>query len=193
MMQPLTASQSRALAIGLLLLVIGVLIAALLALVSRNHSNQQVIGELHYRLGYYQRMAGQRTALEAELAKLRKDEPTRGFYLKGGTSALAAAELQDYATAVIEAAGGRLVSIQPIADKDTKQPRRVRIQVQMNSDVAALRQILHRLEYGIPALFIDDIRVMKAHGVRPSTAATQNAGDLNVYFTLTGFLMGTTS
>lgn len=193
MTERLTAPQSRALAIGLLLLVLGGTIAALLALGTHYRSNQEAIGELQYRLGHFQRMVEQRAALEAELAKLSMTEPISGFYLKGGTQALAAAELQDYATSVIEASGGRLVSIQPIADKDSRRARQVRVQVQMRGDLATLRQMLYSLESGAPSLLINDIRVAKAHTVRQATAANPPAAVLDVYFTLTGFLRGAAS
>lgn len=190
MMQRLTAAQGRALAIGLLLLVLGSVLAVLLALASRYQSNHETIDELRHRLGHSQRIAGQRSALEAELAKLSKTEPMGGFYLKGSKPALAAAELQDYATSVIEAAGGRLVSIQPITDKDSKRPWQVKVQAQMRGDLGVLRQMLHRFESAAPALVISDIRVMRAHTVKQTTAPNQPASVLDVYFTLTGFLRG---
>ena len=186
----LTPGQSRAAALLLLLLCLGaayVLLVAPTLAVYRTQAEE--IDDLSHRLGHYQRLAGNRAALEQSLQQLKRSGPASGFYLQDRTTALAAAELQARVKGLIEHAGGGLVSTQPLVGTGVEAGREVQIRVRMRGGMDALREVLHALEYGTPLLLLDNVSIVKARRVR-RRAASDSQGPLQVNFDLTGFVQG---
>jgi len=84
---------------------------------------------------------------------------TKKFFVKGATAALAGADLQDVAKAVIEANNGRILSSQLLPHKDDNGVRQVNATIQMTANIQNLREILHAMEGGEPYLFLDNLTV----------------------------------
>lgn len=191
-MRALRPAESRALALGLLVLVLaGLYLLLVQPLVAAYRDNDERIGELALRQAHSQRLALEQPALEAEHARLLRSRPAGGYYLTSQSEALATAELQAYVKRLIESAGGGLVSIQPIAQSSADARRRVKAQVRMQGNIAAVRAVLHGLESGSPWLLVDEVDLMqgRAMGGRRVPGA-ETAGPLEVSFNLTGFMRG---
>lgn len=109
-------------------------------------------------------------ALEALRAK-----DSRKLFLKGTTSALASAELQDQVRQVIEANGGRLISASANPPKDEGAYRTATANFQLNISNVNLRRMLYALESREPYLFNDSlvIRSQVPPGYRPPQGATE--------------------
>lgn len=109
-------------------------------------------------------------ALEALRAK-----EIRKLYLKGTTSALASAELQDLVRQVVEGNGGRLISASANPPKDDGAYRIATANFQLNISNVNLRRMLHALETKEPYLFNDNlvIRSQVPFGYRPPAGATE--------------------
>jgi general secretion pathway protein M len=185
---------SRMLAVGLLG---GVLLAGyglvLAPVIAAYQEVGQEIEESQLLLQRYRSLASQRPELSARLADLEQQAAKVGGYLKGSSDALAAAELQDHARAVIEGAGGSLRSTQilPASAVDSKVPaRRATLRIQLGIDIKGLQKVLYQLETGQPYLFVDQLTVRQQRMRRRSKEPEQEPV-LDVSFEVFGYVRGT--
>ena len=182
---------SRMLALGLLG---GVLLAGYALVVAPVMAAYREVGkdieEQQLLLQRYRSLASQRPKLSAQLADLEQQAATAGGYLKGPSDALAAAELQDRARAIIEGAGGSLRSTQilPASAVDSKVPvRRAILRIQLGIDIKGMQKVLYELETGQPYLFVDELTVRQQR-MRRSKEPEEPV--LDVSFEVFGYVRG---
>jgi len=155
----LTPHQSRRLAIGLLVAALVVAIAAIAVpawWVNRYYDNA-LVGELD-KLDRFRRIAASRPEIARNLEAMRGHDPRR-FFLRSGAAALSAAEAQEAVRSIIEAGGGRLITMQAPSSRDDGRYRQVTVNVQLTANVVALRKILSAIEGRTPFLFVDNLMV----------------------------------
>ncbi|TQV64826.1 MAG: hypothetical protein FNT29_03625 [Halothiobacillaceae bacterium] len=187
-MRPLRPVESRVLALGLLLVALLAVYALLIGPpLGLYQENRERIEELALRLEHHQRLAAERPALEAEYARLSRSRPAGGYYLTSESEALAAAEMQAYVKQIIEAAGGGLVSTQPILASPADKRRRVKAQIRMQGNIRALHAVLYRLESGSPWLLMEEVEIT---GARVDRRRGGTPDTLDVRLNLTGFMRG---
>lgn len=152
-------ARSRNVAVGLLLLAAfaAVALVALLAWVPYNRYERE-LGDRRDQLDRFSRIAATRGEVARQLEAMRKKD-SRKFFLRSGAAALSAAEAQEYVRAMVEAAGGRLVTMQALPAKEEGRYRQVSAQVQLAANIFALRKILHAVESHVPMLFIENLTV----------------------------------
>ncbi len=185
MSKALNDTQSRALALGLLLFALIAAVAVLatpLVLVHRHYD--QKLEDLEDRLSRYQRVAASRAELTRRLEQVRALDGRR-FYLKDAAPALAAGEIQELEKSLIEAKGGRLASMQIQPHKDEGAFRRVAVNVQVLGSIASIQGILRALETSEPFLFVDNLNV-RSLSADAKDATTPGAG-LVIQFDLIGY------
>jgi general secretion pathway protein M len=156
---PMNPVQSRNLAIGLLVGAVLLVVAAVAApawLASR-HYDKALVDALD-KLDRYRRIAATRPEIARDLEAMRAHDPRR-FFLRSGAAALSAAEAQEALRSVIEAGGGRLITMQAPSSRDEGRYRQVTVNVQLTANVIALRKILSALETRTPYLFVDNLMV----------------------------------
>jgi general secretion pathway protein M len=141
--------------------------------------------EAQERLARYRHVAAQRPALEQRLAELLHHETDSGFHLSARTDALAAADLQRTATAVIERSGGALNSIQPLPVTTDGAFRRIAVRVQFTGATSTLFAAVYDLESRTPLLLIDNLEIRPRPAAR--TGGSEDAG-LSIRFDLSGFM-----
>lgn len=167
MRRQLTRMQSRLAALGLLLLLIAVLVAALAWptwLLHKHYDN--AIEESVDRLARYRRVAAMRPGIEQALSAVNARE-ARKYYWKGNTPALVAAEIQGTVTKIIESNNARIFSSQTLSSPDdgkTTGPAKATISVQITAAIVPLQLILHAIESNEPYLFIDQLSVRANQG-----------------------------
>lgn len=189
MKMQVSASQSKALALALAIIFLGAVYGLLVApMHSLYRANQERIEALMQRLGHYQRLAGERPALEAELKAWNHSQPGNALYLKSNTAALATAELQAHAKRIIEQAGGSFVSSQPLETEDGLPSRWVRVRVRMAGDMEAVQKVLYELGSGKPALLLDDL-MLQAYRLRRTPTGRQEL-QIDGGFNLAGLMGG---
>ncbi len=192
MIEKLTVTQRRAIAVGLLALVLSVLyLAAVAPVLGLYRESSTELADLRQRLAGFQRIAAGREALKRQFdaVKGRVAAQQRG-YLKGKTRSLAAAEMQEYVKRMVESNGGRLNSIQIVQsargkEQDPREP--VTIKVQMTGSTATAQKVFHALEAGQPRLFVGQVylRGRTAYQVRPGQPQND---ELDVRFSLMGYI-----
>lgn len=162
-----TPLQRRAAAVALLLLAVALLIGLFaVPTLLLNSRYDRYIEDYTDRLQRYRRISAQRPAIEeATTVVLRQDG--RKYYLRGATPTLAVAELQTLVTRIIESHKGRILTSQPLPDKDepgTPGALKVTIQVQLAASIIPLQLILHAIETQVPYLFIEKAIVSSSTG-----------------------------
>lgn len=158
-LRSLSPEQSRRLAIGILVGVILLALAAVAIPVWLAHRHyDKALAEMTDRLDRYRRIATTRPEVVRNLEAVRAKEARR-FFLRPGGSALSAAEVQEAVRQIIEANAARLITMQVPASKDEGRYRQVVVNVQLTANIQSLRKILHRVEAGTPLLFVDNLMV----------------------------------
>jgi general secretion pathway protein M len=178
--------QTRRLAIGLLLLAIVVVVAAIAVPVWMAHRHYDVaLADSADKLERYRRVAGTRPQVAKQLEAMRAKD-TRRFFLRSGAPALSAAEAQETIRRLVEESGGRLITMQAPSSKDEGRYRQVMVNVQLTANVFALRKILHAIENSTPFLFIDNltVRTQVPPNFRPAPGAEP---EMYVMFDVSGY------
>ncbi|MBL8512841.1 MAG: hypothetical protein JNJ55_02535 [Betaproteobacteria bacterium] len=179
---PADARARRVLALGILLIFAGLVSAAIAVPVVWLHRHYDAAIERMTKQWQSQTaFNAKRQQMAGALEALRAREP-RKLYLKGTTAALAAAELQDVVKQAVEAQGGRVISVQGLANKEDAGYRIAAATFMLNVNNVNLRRVLHALESQQPFVFIDNLTV-RSHtppGFRPPPGGQEP--DLYVQF-----------
>lgn len=151
--------RSRRFAAGLLV----VAALALFALVGipvwlLNRHYDRAVEDFAGRLERYRRIASMQPEISKHIEAMRAHDPRR-FFLRSGPAALSAAEAQEAIRAIVEANGGRLITMQAPNTRDDGRYRQVTVNVQLTANVFALRKSLHDIETRTPFLFVDNLMV----------------------------------
>lgn len=126
--------------------------------------------------------------LEKELAVLSGLEIDRSGFLDQKSRDLAAADLQQRLSLIIEEAGGSLISSQvlPATNGDENLFPEITMKMHMRGNIASLREVLERFDTGQPLLFTDNLLVQKRQ--RSDEPARQGADKLDIRFDATAFI-----
>jgi general secretion pathway protein M len=145
------------------LLLVGVALAVLALIVIPfyllNRHYDAALEDLGGKLDRYRRIAASRGAATQQLEAMRALEPRKGF-LRSGAPALSAAEATEAVRTIIEANGGKLITIQaPVIAKEEGRYRQLTVNVSLSGTIFALRKILNAIETNQPALFVENLQV----------------------------------
>ena len=192
---PVDARKRRWLAVALLVLLVTVVVAAVAVpavLLHRYYDDN--IAKLSRQLRTQTAFNALRPRL-AEKLEILKSRDIKKFFLKGTSSALALAELQETVRTTIEANGGRVSgsSVPGNTSKDDGPYRQVATAVTLNANNANLRRVLYALETKEPFMFIDTvvIQAVVASGFRPAPGNTEP--EMYVQFDVHAFALRATS
>jgi general secretion pathway protein M len=187
-MKQLTTKQSRFAALAILALVLVIAISAVaLPLWFLNRRYDVAVEEAVSRLERYSRIVGMRDSLQQRSIEIKTLEATHHF-LKSASPALAAAELQEQATRILDANGGKLNSVQILPHKDDGAYRQVSVSLQLSAPLSGVKAMLYALESARPYLFIDNFSIRSTMVGSVRTDSTPEP-DLIVQFDLTGYAL----
>jgi general secretion pathway protein M len=178
--------QSRQLAVGLLVAAIVAVVAAVAVPVWLRHRHYDAaLDDATDKLDRYRRIATTRPELARQLEAMRAKE-SRKFFLRSGAAAMSAAEAQEAMRAIIEANGGRLITMQAAPARDEGRYRQLSVNVQLTANIFALRKILNAIEANTPYLFVDGlmVRTQVPGNFRPGPGAEP---DMFVTFDVSGY------
>ncbi len=172
---PTNPRDRRILAISILVLILVAIIAAISVPVVMLHRHyDENLARMTRQWKSQSSFNAMRPDIARALEALRAKD-IRKLFLKGTTSALASAELQDQVRQVVEGSGGRLISASANPAKDDGAYRIATANFQLNISNVNLRRMLHALESKEPYLFNDNlvIRSQVPFGYRPPAGATE--------------------
>ncbi len=182
----LTPVQSRVLAIALLLVVLAVLAVMVYVPWQQAHLHYDTaIADRLDRTARYLRIAAQRENVKKNIALIAKRDARR-FYLKASAPALAAAEVQQMAQAIVEANGLAVESTQFASHKDDGPRRKVTINFRLRGQLPAVQKALYELETALPYLYVDNL-VIRSSAVRNFRSCPGVEPDILVQFDLYAF------
>jgi len=184
---PMTPRQSRMLAVLLLLAVLVAVAAAIAIPAMQLHAYyQSVIDQRVDRLSREQRIISMAPALQKQMVQLQQLNPAR-FYLRNNNPVLAAAEIQENAKHLIDANGGKLLSMNILPPKDEGQLTRVGVNVQLTAGLDGVEKLFYGLETATPYLFINNLSIRTINAYTPPNG-TAPPLQLQVQFDLSGFV-----
>lgn len=125
---------------------------------SLNHYYDTQLSAKHDRIDRFQRIASTRSEVVKRLDAMRAKEP-RKFFLRSGAPALSAAEAQEAVRSIVEANGGKLITMQAPSSREDGRHRQITVNVQLTANIQALRRILHAIETTTPYLFIENLTI----------------------------------
>ncbi|MCH9698631.1 MAG: type II secretion system protein M [Gammaproteobacteria bacterium] len=165
LIETLNEAQRRWLALGLLILLIVIFIITVVwPLVAQSQANQETISNLTTRLQRYRKIAAGKNQVVEKLDVIKASQDQNNQFFKDQSYSLASADLQQLVKDAINQAGGVVTSTQDIAAKSEGQYEQVGIRVQLTANVAALKDLLYKVESTRPMLIIDSMRIRSSKG-----------------------------
>jgi Type II secretion system (T2SS), protein M subtype b len=184
----LTPAQNRLLALGLLLLTLGLVYLILVRpLWSAYHSNQEQIADYREDIARFERIAAKQPALEQQVQELTRQRKLVRYTLGAQSPTLAAAALQDRVKSIVEENGGRLTSTRILPVSDVGPFFQVAVNVQMRVSTKALQDVLYGLEGGAPYLLVENLTIL-SRGSRVYRRTGSTSAELDVRFDLSGLM-----
>ena len=185
----LTPAQSRALALGLLVVAVVLVLGLVLAPVLMLHRHyDDAIESWTSRLETYRRVAAQAPELRLALDAMRAKDGRR-FFLKNTAPNLAGAELQELVKSAIEGGGGRITTSQSPAPREDGAFRQVVASVQFFATVPNLQRILHAIETREPYAVVENITIRPTNAFRGFKPAAGQEPEVNVQLDVTAWAM----
>ena len=136
-------------------------------------ANDQRVTQMSNLLERYQRLATSQSLIADRLADIKEQGSSADGYWAGPSDALAAAQMQDRVSLVIEAHGGEVVSVQIINEttaEGSSSTRQAELGLRLATTMAGLAAIVHDLETTMPYMFIDRLIVTPERKRRASEA-----------------------
>ena len=186
MMRRLSRTESRGLALALVgVTIIVVYLAVIRPIAGIYGSSQDRIAALNDRLLRYRSVISTEDTINERLAALGDDADLAASFLEQETLALASADLQQYITQTVAAAGGQLISTQVLPTDDNSELVEATVKVGMRGNSEILHALLYMFEGRRPIVSLDNLQLI---GRGRAGAVTSSGDALNISFDLTGYL-----
>jgi general secretion pathway protein M len=184
------SSLQRWLALGLLIVVLGVVIGVLvLPLISQGLDYQEQKQALSFRLKKMQQIAANKDHVAEQVARLQQQFDALHYFSRHQTKALASAELQKFVKNAIDDAGGQLTSTQVMPAQQNEGLSEIRVKVRMTGDIEVLHEVLHQIETSIPLKLIRQLEIRPLRGKRNrKTRKIEPSDQLNINFQVVAFM-----
>jgi general secretion pathway protein M len=151
---------SRLLALGLLVLVVAVAWIALVEPIRAAFDAQDArIERSAALLARYERALDDEASLRAEIEGLRKSDGGPDPFLKGDSTQIIAANLQNQIQTLVAGEPGDIRSIQVLPETEEAGFEKIGLRVTLTAGIPAMQKIFYDIESSVPALFIDNLDV----------------------------------
>lgn len=188
MKELLSPSVSRALAVAILIGVVGGLYYGIVRpIVDSYGATRASIEQLQDTLMRYQRAARDLTPRQAELAALKQRQSAQDGFLQGANDTLVAAQIQNRIKALADATKGELRSTQVLPSQDEGKLRRITVRGQMSTTLPGALRVFHGLESVSPLLFIDNVDMRARPAQLRDRSAAVNTDVIDLQFDVYGY------
>ena len=178
--------ESRLAALGLLLVACGILgICVGLPLYGAYERTLSEISRYQRDLDHYRRVLQTETSLNNAIESVEQNRDIEELLLDAGSDSIAVAELHNQLQGIVGATGAALETVEALPPQQEDGHRRLGLRIQFACDINALRNVLYGLEYGRPAMILDNIFIHAR-----STRAIGIADPLNVRIDVFAFKPG---
>lgn len=163
----LDKKQQRWLAVGLLIVVIGLLVSLVLVpVLFKVYEYRESIDNLQFRLDRYNKKIASKENLIKHIAKTRKSLGQAGYFGLYKTAALATAELQNKVKYAVTSSGGQLTSTQALRQKDLDGLTEIVIKVRLSGSLKAITDSIYKIETGMPYMVVENLKILSVRGRR---------------------------
>ncbi len=151
---------SRLLALALLVAVIAIAWIALVEPIRADFAVQQArIDRASSLLARYERALDDEAGLRAEIESLRNSDRGPDPFLKGASTQIIAANLQNQIQTLVAGEPGDIRSIQVLPETQEAGFDKIGLRVTLTAGIPAMQKIFYDIESSVPALFIDNLDV----------------------------------
>ena len=151
---------SRLLALALLIFVIGVVWFAAVEPIRADFDAQELrIARATQLLERFERVLDDETSLRAEIERLRKSDGTPDPFLKGESTQIIAAKLQNQIQTLVAGEPGDIRSIQVLPESEEDGFEKIGLRVTLTAGIQTMQKIFYDIESSVPTLFIDNLDV----------------------------------
>jgi general secretion pathway protein M len=187
LLSKLSPARQRALAVGLLVAVVVIVLAVVLGPIVLLHRHYDAaIADTSDRLTRYERIAAQAPELRAALTGMQQRDGRR-FFLSNTATNLAGAEMQELVKAAVESNGGRITTSQNTTPREDGRFREIGVNVQFFATTPALQKILYAIESHVPYLIVENITIRPLNAFRGFRPAPGQEPELNVQIDVGGW------
>jgi general secretion pathway protein M len=177
----------KAAAIAILMLIAGAVWLVLIRpLIDSFMTYRESIAQSQEMLAKYQRLDASRPKIDANLQELRSAQESEARVLKGGSTQLVGAELQNHLKRLIESHNANLVSMQVLPVREEQRFQRISMAVTLRATINALQPILFAIEDQSPYLFVEDLELRSNRGF--IAESEEQALELQVQFVVFGYM-----
>jgi general secretion pathway protein M len=177
----------KAAAIAILMLIAGAVWLVLIRpLIDSFMTYRESIAQSQEMLAKYQRLDASRSKIDANLQELRSAQESEARVLKGGSTQLVGAELQNHLKGLIESHNANLVSMQVLPVREEQRFQRISMAVTLRATINALQPILFAIEDQSPYLFVEDLELRSNRGF--IAESEEQALELQVQFVVFGYM-----
>lgn len=184
----------RWLAVGLLVFVV-LLVSVILVvpIISKGLELNENKENLAFTLKKYENILAGKDAIVGNIAAIKQQHESQGYFNNQGTSALASAQMQEFIKQAIVQAGGQLSSTQVLPPTNKDKFSRITVSVRMTGNIEVLRAVLYKLETSTPLIVIEQLDIRPMRSVRNRiTRQIEPSNDLNINFQAIGFMRAQT-
>jgi general secretion pathway protein M len=177
---------SRLLALGLLVLVIALAWIILVSPIRADFDAQQTrIQRGTELLQRYEKALDNEPNLRAEIEELRKNDGSPDPFLKGDSSQIIAANLQNQIQTLVAGEPGDIRSIQVLPETEEEGFEKIGLRVTLTAGIPTMQKIFYDIEASVPALFIDNLDVRT--NVRRRRRNTESTNRVQIRFDVFGY------
>jgi len=177
---------SRLLALGLLVLVIGVAwILIAVPLTAAFDAQETRIERATALLARYEKALGDEPNLRAEIEALRKSDGSPDPFLKGESTQIIAANLQNRIQTLVAGEPGEIRSIQVLPESEEDGFEKIGLRVTLTAGIPTMQKVFYDIESSVPALFIDNLDVRT--NIRRRRRNTESTNRVQIRFDVFGY------
>ena len=189
MMGQLSKRNQQQLAVAILAVFLGVvLLATVLPVWSANASYQADIDRMQEQLRELRADAATDETLRPRFEQLRQSQLSDGHYLKSGTEAVAAAELQRIVKRIAGSNETEILSTQILPSGQEEDFIRVALKVRVRGTLTSIVQSVYEIESNATFLFMDNVSVRDSARRRSNRQSANSRFDAD--FDLIAFMPG---
>jgi general secretion pathway protein M len=148
--------------------------------------HRESIARSQEMLAKYRGLDSTRAQIDSSLKTVHAAQETEERLLKGGSTQLVGAKLQNRLKELIEADGGILTSMQVLPVREEQGFERISMAVTLTATIESLQKILYAIEDQSPYLFIEDVELQTNRGMM-QVSEGEGSRDLQIHFEVFGY------
>jgi general secretion pathway protein M len=161
-------------------------------LIASFFEHRESIARSQEMLVKYKALVSTSKEIDLGLRKLHTAQQNEDRLLKGASTQLVGAMLQNRLKEIIDVNKGSLTSIQVLPVRDEEGFKRIPLAVTLTASVESLQKIVYMIEDESPYLFIENLELQSNRGMM-EVSEEQGSPDLQIHFEVFGYMANTPS